>query len=214
MRWAYFILAIPIIFCDSFALAFSAIPAFAQITNHEQNSHLEQIDEKLEIELKNVATSAHHLQKTIHDIIFEITRQEYVRSSEPEVAGPIVIPAIPPPDGVIAMSGFLPARKKYIDFFAEQARNLLMMLNEEGMSLPDSWEADSQVSAQLISVKTILNDLRIQNNALLTSMTGSNYDNLVIGKQAIKMSEDLDQVQELLKECEKLVHKDIKQIKE
>jgi len=175
-----------------------------------ERTNLKQTEEDTEIKLKNVAASAHHLQKTIHEIIFEITRQEYVTASEPEVVGPIVIPAIPPPTGVIAMGSFLPPRKKYIDLFAQEAASLMTMLNEEGASLPDSIEADSQSSTQLANVKRILADLKTQNDALISSMSDTKYNNLLIGKQAIKMSDDLDQVQKLLKECEKYVQKDIK----
>jgi len=37
-------------------------------------------------------------------------------------------------------------------------------------------------------------------------MSDPEYNNILIGKQAIKMSDHLDQVQQLLKECEKHVH--------
>jgi hypothetical protein len=192
---------------SSIALAFSDSSDLSQTNTPSKIVNLKQTDEDVEAKLKNVAASAHHLQKTIHEIIYEIARQEHVTASEPNVIGPTVIPAIPNPTGVIAMGDFLPPRKKYMDLFAEQSRSLLMMLNEEGSTLPDSLEADNQANTQLANVKTLLNDLRVQNDALLNSMTGPKYNNILIGKQAIKMSDDLDQIQKLLKECEKHVQK-------
>jgi hypothetical protein len=192
---------------SSIALAISDSSDLSQTNTPSNIVNLKQPDEDVEAKLKNVAASAHHLQKTIHEIIYEIARQEYVTASEPNVIGPTVIPAIPNPTGAIAMGNFLPPRKKYMDLFAEQSRSLLMMLNEEGSTLPDSLEADNQANTQLANVKTLLNDLRVQNDALLNSMTGPKYNNILIGKQAIKMSDDLDQIQKLLKECEKHVQK-------
>jgi hypothetical protein len=208
-----------IILCLLFALysssaaAQSAADANASLGKQEDRFEIKQIDENVRVKLKDLADSAHHLQKTVHEIIFEITRQEYVNASEPEVVGPIVIPAIPPPTGVIAMGGFFPPRKKYIDFYADQARDLLMMLSEEGSSLPDKIEGDEKLNAELPKLKKALEDLRQENDSLQNSMMGPTYNNLAIGKQAVKVSDQLDQIQKLIKDCQKNIHIDLKQFR-
>jgi hypothetical protein len=186
----------------------SALSLSADSTSSSQpkiNPECDNIDsaKNVEVKLKNISVSVHHLQKTIQEIIFEITRQEYIRASEPEVVGPIVIPAIPPPAGEIAVSGFLPPRKKYINFYSKQAQDLFMMLDEEASLLPDNLDINKNPYFQFSKIKQDLNNMRAENNMLLKSMTSPKCDNLTIGKQAIRMSDDLDQLQKSLKECEK-----------
>ncbi len=203
----YFIAAILInLACSPLALAIGSKSDLPQ-AGAQPNTNLEQ-DENIVTQLKDVAASAHHLQKTVHEIIFEMTRQEYVSGSPPDVVGAMVIPAFPTPTGMIATGEFLPPRKKYMDFYSEQARNLFMMLDEEGMSLPDSLAGDDQLNMDLINFKKALSNLKIENDALLSAMAGPKYDSVSIGKPAVKMSDDLDQIQKLLKECEKRIHKD------
>lgn len=208
-----FILCLFLALYSSSVAAPSAADVSANLGKQEDVAEIKQTNENVQIKLKDLSDSAHHLQKTVHEIIFEITRQEYVNASEPEVVGPIVIPAIPPPTGVIAMGGFFPPRKKYIDFYADQARDLLMMLSEEGASLPDKAEGDEQLNAELSKLKKALEDLRQENDSLQNTMMGPTYNNLAIGKQAVKVSDQLDQMQKLIKDCQKNIRTDIKQFR-
>ncbi len=178
-----------------------------------QNQDNKTNDESLQLALKNVSASAHHLQQTVHEIIFEITRQEEVVVGQPNVVGSTVIPAIPAPTGAIAVGGYFPPREKYMRHFAQQAHDLLVMLSEESLSLPFGSESDNNLSANLINIKNSLNNLRSQNDELQKLMAGPTYSNLLIGKQALSMSDELDKLKKLLKDSESRLHKDIKQLK-
>jgi hypothetical protein len=184
--------------------------ALSAQTGNQQLADKKESDEAIRHALKNVADSAHHMQERMHDIIYEITRQEYVTAGEPNVVGPTVIPAIPMPTGTIAMGGYLAPRKKYMDFFAAQTKSLLTMLIEEGSNLPSTLPRDANMSAKLSMIKGDLNALQEENNSLQPLMIGPTYDNLKIGRQALLMSSKLDDLKKLLKDSERSISKDIK----
>ncbi len=177
-------------------------------TTNQQTESPKQADQMIRHSLKNVSDSAHHLQNTIRDIVYEITRQQYVTPVEPNIIGSVVIPAMGP--GTIAIGGYLPPRKKYMDLFAGHAQSLLTMLMEEGASLPDTSDNDSDLSAKLVKIRQVLDNLKAQNVLLQASMAGPSYENLVIGKQVVAMSDQLDDLKKLLKESEQRIGKDIK----
>lgn len=177
-------------------------------TANQQPVNLKQTDETIRHSLKNVADSAHHLQHTVHSIIYEITREEFVTVAEPNVIGPMVIPAMGPNPFIVG--DYLPPRKKYMDLFAGQVQSLLGMLIEEGSSLPDTKENDPQLSAKLVEIKKDLDNLNKQNGLLQTLMAGPSYDNLKIGRQALLISDELDSLKKMLKESEQRIGNDVK----
>jgi hypothetical protein len=169
-----------------------------------------QEDEVIRTSLKSVADSAHHLQEALRNIVFEITRQRYVTAAEPNVVGPVVIPARPMPTGQIPIGEYLPPRQKYMTNFAGQVQSLLTMLIEEASTLPSNDSADSELSSELSLIKSHLEYLRAQNLSLQPLMVGPEYEDLAVGRVVVTMSDKLDEIKKLLKEAEHRVNKDIK----
>jgi hypothetical protein len=85
--------------------------------------------------LHDVGTTVHHLQEMLKGLLFEAQRQDMVVVAEPNVIGPMVIPAIPNPSGMMSI-GYLPPRKKWIDYFMSQIEEIIPMLDHEINSLP------------------------------------------------------------------------------
>ncbi len=180
-------------------------------SSDNKSTSVKQIDTEIYSKLKDVADGAHHLQQTLHEIVFEVTRQDYAIASEPNVIGPMVIPAIPMPTGAIPMGIFFPPRKKYMTLYAEHTHSLLTMLTEESASLPNNVENDDAMTSKIANIKQYLEKLRNENDTLQQLMAGPAYNNLLIGKQAVQMSDEIDQIKKLLKDSEKEVHNDLKQ---
>lgn len=179
-----------------------AIPVISADVLAPPAEGLKQEDETIRLSLKSVADSAHHLQETLRNIVYEITRQRYVTASEPNVIGPMVVPAIPMPTGQIAMGDYLPPRQKYMSNFAAQVQTLLTMLIEEGSTLPSHAEVDSELSSQFSLIKSDLDYLRVKNQSLQAAMIGPSYENLAVGRVVVNMSDKLDEIKKLLKEAE------------
>lgn len=85
--------------------------------------------------LHDVGTTIHHLQEMLKGLLFEAQRQDMVVVAEPNVIGPMVIPAIPNPTGTMSI-GYLPPRKKWVDYFMSQIEEIIPMLDHEINSLP------------------------------------------------------------------------------
>ena len=85
--------------------------------------------------LHDVGVSVHHLQEMLKGLMYEAQRQDMVVVAEPDVIGPIVIPAIPNPSGMMSM-GYLPPRKKWVDYFMSQIEEIIPMLDHEINALP------------------------------------------------------------------------------
>ncbi len=195
----------------SWSVAESDFPACADATapnntlsgkvsaeNHKKN------DDSLKLGIQDVIDSAHHLQLNLRDIIYEVTRQNYVSIMQPNVIGSMVLPSVPTQ---IAMGGYLPPRGKYMRFFAAQTQSLLGMLSESVSVLPADLNNDPTLDEQLKLLNTGLDNLRLQNHSLQDLMAGSTYDNLAIGKQSLLMSDQLDAMKKLLKKTEKRIKK-------
>lgn len=198
---------------------FSLYPSFAQandtktpIPAQASKSEIKLEDKELEVKLKNVSNAVYELQKTVEDIIGEISQQEDVNVGQGNLIGPMIIPAIPVPTGTIAMGPYLKPRKKFLDRYSDQTTQQLTAILEHGMSLPDTWTEDHDLSEALSSIRNCLTELKAENDDLLDSMKGPKYDNMFIGKKAIKEADDLESIQKSLEACNKYVHKDIKQI--
>ncbi len=80
--------------------------------------------------LKELTNSLHHLKRAAFDIFCETQRQDQVVAVQPDVIGPIILPAIPSPTGVLSM-GALPPRKQWLDYFMNQVGQLLPMVDSE-----------------------------------------------------------------------------------
>ncbi|MCC7531934.1 MAG: hypothetical protein IT342_25755, partial [Candidatus Melainabacteria bacterium] len=99
--------------------------------------------------LHDIAVTVHHLQEMLKGLLYEAQRQDMVVVAEPDVIGPIVMPAIPNPSGMMSM-GYLPPRKKWVDYFMAQIEEIIPMLDHEINSLPRPDASDTALQQAYI----------------------------------------------------------------
>ena len=182
-----------------------SIPTEIPKTEEQQTPNKES-DEALKQQLKNLVGSVHHFRDSMHSIAYEMTRQQYATVMEPEVIGLMVIPAMPS----VAFGGYLPPRKKYMDFFSRQSADLLTMALEEGSTLPSGDGVAQNLAQDLSTIKSDLGQLRGLYTPLQKAITAPSYDTLAIDKPLIALSEQVDALCNLLHKVLKLTDKDIK----
>lgn len=137
--------------------------------------------------LKAIGDTSNHIRRTALDIIGEVERQDLVVVSEPDMFGPIVVPAIPAPDGMMAMGDFLPPRKKWLDIFINQLDQLLPVLHDEANnSSTDSKEWDS--------LKKLVDDAEHDLKVLKEVAGADKPDRLAVGKQALGIYDDMGKI--------------------
>jgi hypothetical protein len=112
-----------------------------------------------EVGLKDLGDAAKHLRKAALYMVGELTRQDLVVVGEPDVIGPIIMPAIPEPSGTLAMGDYLPPRRKWVNYWLVQMGTLgeLMENETKEMAFP---EGKMQTIAPLwIEIKTLVQDI-------------------------------------------------------
>lgn len=138
----------------------------------------------LETSIKDLHKTLHHMKRSAWDIFVEVQRQNMVVVGEPDVIGPIVIPAIPNPTGMMATGGFLPPRKKFLDYFMSQIDDLvkLMQTDVSGLVLTD--DASDDAKAQLKTVTDAMAQIPQDISNLKDVTQGPDYDNMQIARAA------------------------------
>jgi hypothetical protein len=157
-------------------------------------------DDALKLKIKNAIDASSHFKKNLRGIIDEVTRQNYTTVMQPNVIGTTVIPSVPTQ---IPLGGYLPPRQQYMTFFAAQSKLLLKTLVETDSALLENEDEDAVISAQLAQTSSGLGKLQGENEKLKSLLSHYPYDNLAIGKQALRMSDELDKIEKLLKKSEK-----------
>ncbi|HZT34929.1 MAG TPA: hypothetical protein VFA15_03345, partial [Nitrososphaera sp.] len=184
----------------------SAPPAMAQdgtAASLEQRKtlegHLQSEASNLETGLKGLDKTLHHLKRGAYDVFTEVFRQDYAVVGQPDVIGPIVIPAMPSPSGILPVGGYLPPRKKWLDYFMSEINSLQTMCQADvsGLVLPD--DASDTAKSELQSIKSSVSLLPkdVQDLAALTQ--GPKYDNNAIGRQAQLLQDHVSEMQKSVK---------------
>jgi len=108
--------------------------------------------------LKELTNSLHHLKRAAFDIYCETQRQDQVVAVQPDVIGPIILPAIPNATGVLSM-GTLPPRKQWLDFFMNQVGQLLPMVDGEINAIVMPKEMPDEGSQDLTQIRDLARGL-------------------------------------------------------
>ncbi len=151
--------------------------------------------------LRDLSKTLHHLKRSAFDIFVEVQRQNMVVVGEPDVIGPIIIPAMPSPSGMIGVGGFLEPRKKFLDYFMSQVVDLSKMTQSEvaALLLPDN--ASDDAKAELKTITDLSTTLNQDISGLQSVTQGPKYDNYAIAQAAQLMQ---NHVQEIEKAAKKL----------
>lgn len=156
----------------------------------------------LETHLKELTNSLHHLKRAAFDIFCETQRQDDVVAVQPDVIGPIILPAIPNPSGVLSM-GTLPPRKNWLDYFMNQVGQLLPMVDSEINSIVMPQEISDQGKQDLVQIRELargLNPLAV-NLDKVTSVTDLKNDD--IAKSAVAFQEQVTSLEKMVKDLSK-----------
>ncbi len=129
--------------------------------------------------LHDVGVSVHHLQQMLKGLMYEAQRQDMVVVAEPDVIGPIIMPAIPNPSGMMSM-GYLPPRKKWVDYFMSQIEEIIPMLDHEINSLPRPQASDTELMQAYVELFDAARGFNPPWSELETATKGPEYKNMDI----------------------------------
>lgn len=155
--------------------------------------------------IKAIGEGVHKLKRTAEDMIGELQRQDLVVVSEPDVIGPIVLPAIPEPSGMLPIGDYLPPRKKWLDFYMAQMQHLIPCIQDElaNTIIPEDKKAETQ--EPWAKMQSIMQDVESHYQRLQPLTQGPKFDSDAIGKEALAIYDDIRQLEKLRKQVFHLI---------
>ncbi len=163
--------------------------------------------------LHDVGVTVHHLQEMLKGLLYEAQRQDMVVVAEPDVIGPMVMPAIPDPSGMMSM-GYLPPRKKWVDYFMAQIEEIIPMLDHEINSLPRPDGSDAALQQAYIELFDAARGFNPPWSDLETATKGPEYKNADISSAGSGLWFQVEKFKKLKDKLFKLVKAESKQKKE
>lgn len=162
--------------------------------------------------LHDVGVSVHHLQEMLKGLLYEAQRQDMVVVAEPNVIGPMIIPAIPNPSGMMSI-GYLPPRKKWIDYFMSQIEEIIPMLDHEINSLPRPNQSESELLQAYIELFDAARGFNPPWSRLETATKGPDYKNQDISLAGSELWFQIEKFKKLKDKVFKMVKTETKQKK-
>lgn len=150
--------------------------------------------------LHAIHLATNELHRVTTDMINEIERQQYETVAEPDVIGPIVVPAMPAPTGGMNVGPLLPPRAKWINLYMWQFSQVVPMLASEINATQIPAEKQAVLGPKWRQMKALSNDITAHYQNLIPVTQGPNYVNLDIGKQLLPIYDDCKKLKELQKE--------------
>ena len=149
--------------------------------------------------LKELLSSVVHLKRSVYDVFCEVQREDLVVVGEPNVIGPMIVPAIPSGSGLLNTGEFLPARKKWIDYYMAQIEKLYPMVTKELEALKLPGDATADMKDHYRKVVLAYNKLGPALKDLDEITQGPKYDNKEIAKCSAVGQNYLDAIDKELK---------------
>lgn len=145
--------------------------------------------------VKELITSVKHLKRSTFDVFCEVQREDLVAVGEPNVIGPIIVPAIPAGSGLLGTGEYLPVRKKWIDHYMAQIERLYPMVTKdlEGLKLSD--DVDAKAKEHYKNMVLNYNKLGPALKSLDSKTLGPKYDNQVIAKASAIAQNYIDKLE-------------------
>lgn len=174
--------------------------------------HVEQEALDTEAALKDLGTSLHHFKRASVDVFTEVQREDLVVVGEPDVIGPMIVPAVTG-SGLLGTGQFLPARKKFIDYFMIQIEKLLPIVEKEtkAIILPD--DASAEAKSEKAEIDKIFEQLKGSARDLDQVTAGPKYDNMKIAKQATLVHDLVGKADKCRKSLYELIKKEVHDVK-
>lgn len=162
--------------------------------------------------LHDVGVSVHHLQEMLKGLLYEAQRQDMVVVAEPNVIGPMIIPAIPNPSGMMSI-GYLPPRKKWVDYFMSQIEEIIPMLDHEINSLPRPNQTESDLLQAYVELFDAARGFNSPWSKLETATKGPDYKNEDISLAGSELWFQIEKFKKLKDKVFKMVKAETKQKK-
>lgn len=132
------------------------------------------------------------------ELMGEATRQDYIAVGDPDVIGTMIIPAIPPPTGMMAVGPYLPIREKMMDYYLDQIGKLIPIYAEyaDALVMPDSTRAQSTALVKQMSAP--FEDARARYLELMAlSKDLKNGHNQKIAEVSVILHDDMQKIDKL-----------------
>jgi hypothetical protein len=151
--------------------------------------------------IKAIGVCTHKLKRTALDMMGELQRQDLVVVSEPDVIGPIIVPAVPNPSGMMPVGDYLPPRKKWLDFFMAEMGQLIPLMQSElaGTAIPA--DKKDEVAGPWGQMQSLVQDMQSHYKALQPLTQGPNFDRDAIGKEVLAIYNDVEELEKLRKQA-------------
>jgi hypothetical protein len=155
--------------------------------------------------LMKLGETTAELQRTSEQVMAEVTRKENIVVRGPNVLpNGVVIPAFPGPGGMIAF-GDLPPRKKQLNNFVSNLAYYVELLQNEvnALIIPD--DKSAAISPYWDAIRKDMDEINVRFAALKELTAGPRYENLKIGKEALKLYDRAKEIDQLRREVMKIV---------
>lgn len=158
--------------------------------------------------LKEVGETLHHLKDATWGLFREVQQPNMFFAGGPDVVGPIIITPVNG-SGFIQGEGFVPPRKKWVDFYIDHVQYLAPQLEREiaALVLPDGVSNDTRSDLDLMKQVTARMPKDCDN--LIKISQGPKYDNIAIATAAQVLLDDLKTIDKARKEVYKGVKLDL-----
>ena len=185
-----------------------------------KSSELSQLQSKEKLE-GQVSTQAHaaeralrdfrialkHFRRAVYNVFSESTRQDMIVVAEPDVIGPMIMPAAPAMGGILP-GGYLPPRRKWLEHFVSQAESLLPLLKSEIEAITLPAEASKDALFQIDELRACADKLPAELEKLKAVSSEEKLDNVKIAKQAQSIENHIDAMKKIRKKLYKSMRKE------
>lgn len=182
--------------------------AASQSTGNSLKGGVKTIQLETEAALKEMERVIKHIRFAAHSLINEAVRQEDVVVGEPDVIGPIVIPAIPAPTGTLSVGPNLPMRKRWVDLSMQSLGQLIPFLVADEKSLAMSPDIKNEDAPYWQEISTLTDDMLKHYQDLIPLTVGPDYNNTDIGKEVLVIYDDISKINKPWKELYKAIRKE------
>ena len=164
-----------------------------------------------EATLTELEQTVKHVRQSAEDAFYEAQRPDMLYAGGPNVVGSVVINPVGI-GGYLPTGGYLPVRKKWIDYFSMHVAYLAPILKQELESfvLPPGVSSDTTTDYE--EYKKIGSRLPDMCEKMIASCQGPKYDNMTIGMAAGTLNEELKRFDKQRKELLKDIREDYKHL--
>ncbi len=152
-----------------------------------------------------VAESVKRLRASARDIIIEVTRQDMAVVAEPDVIGPVVLPAMPMPGGMIGIGPNLPPRRKFINVFVAQMAQFYNLASADLNTLLVPEDKELAITPLWNQASNILLDISSHYIKLLSLAQADKLDGGELGREALAVYDDTTAFEKPWKEIYKII---------